>query len=307
MSFSPVIFNGTSHPFLAQEVAALLATPLGKRDLHFFPDKEISVEILENVWGRHAFLLQSLGSDPNIHLMELFVLLDALKRASAASLIVVLPYFPYARQDRMVRPGFPITAKLIANLLTRAGADYLITMDLHSEQIEGFFDIPVKHLLSRTLLIPYCASLNLNDLVVVAPDKGGIKIASKYAKQLEAPLALVEKERLDPSNVEMRLFVGDVKDKTVLITDDMCSTAGTLVNAAQVCAKMGAKRIIAVVGHGLFTHDAIKKIERSPIEKVITTNTIPMDKNIVNHPKIKIISIAPLLAEAIGQLSYFET
>lgn len=303
MTLAPMIFNGSSHPLLAQEVAGLLGTPLGKRNLQLFPDQEISLEITEAVQGRHVFVLQSLGTDPNFHLIELFLILDALTRGSVASVTAVLPYYVYARQDRLDRPGVPITAKLIANLLTRAGAHGLITMDLHAEQIEGFFDIPVQHLLSCSLLIPYCATLGLENAVVVAPDKGGIKIAGAYAKKLNVPLALIDKERINPFEVKMRLFVGDVKNKTVLLTDDMCSTAGTLVNAAKVCAELGAKRIIAVVGHGLFIDSALDNIENSPIEMLITTNSLPCSEKVHAHPKIKIVSIAPLLAEAIGHFN----
>jgi ribose-phosphate pyrophosphokinase len=303
MTAMPIIFSGSSHPALAKEIATFLTIPLGKLDLHLFPDKEIFVEILEPVQGRHAFVLQSFGSDPNFHLMELFIILDALKRSSAASLTVIVPYYGYARQDRVDKPGVPISAKLIANLLTCAGLDHLITMDLHSEQIEGFFDIPVEHLLSRTLLIPYCSSLDLENVVVVAPDKGGIKIASAYSKQLNVPIALVDKERLDSFRVEMRLFVGDVKGKTVLLTDDMCSTGGTLVQAANACAQLGAKRIIGVVGHGLFIGNALENIEKSPIEMLITTNSIPISDKVRSHPKIRVVSIAPLLADAIGRSS----
>lgn len=303
MALAPMIFNGSSHPLLAQEVAYLLGTPLGKRDLHFFPDQEIYVRIQEQVQGRKVFLLQSLGTDSNVQLMELFILIDAFKRASVESLTVVLPYYAYARQDRIGNPGEAISAKLIANLLVRAGADNLITMDLHSEQIEGFFDIPVIQLLSQSVLISALSSLNLQDCVVVAPDKGGIKIASAYAKKLNAPLALVEKDRMDSFHVEMRLFVGDVKGKTVLLTDDMCSTAGTLVNAAKVCADYGAKRIIAAIGHGLFMGSALEKIEKSPIELLFATNSVPLPENATPHPKIRIVSIASLLAEAIGHFN----
>lgn len=303
MTNMPIIFSGSSHLGLAEEVAALLGTHLGKRDLHLFPDKEIYIDLLQPVRGCNAFILQSLGTDPNFHLMELLIFLDALKRASANSLIVVIPYYAYARQDRLDKPGVSITAKLVADLLTKAGANHLITMDLHSEQIEGFFDIPVQHLLSHSLLISYISSMNLKDLVVVAPDNGGIKIASAYAKQLNAPLALVDKERIDAFHVEMRLFVGDVREKTVLLTDDICSTAGTLVNAARVCSQYGAKRIIAVATHGLFIGDALTNIEKSPIEMVITTNSIPIHPEASRHPKIRVVSIAPLLVEAIGHFS----
>lgn len=300
MTLAPCLFSGSSHPILWQELAALLGAPLGKRNLQLFPDGEISLEINESVDGRHVFVLQSLGVDPNFYLMELFLILDALSRASVEMVTVVLPYFAYARQDRLDRPGVPIAAKLVANLLARAGASRLITMDLHSEQLEGFFDIPVQHLMSHTVLIPYCASLDLEDVIVVAPDKGAIKIAGTYAKQLGVPLALIDKERLSPFKVEMRLFVGDVKNKTVLLTDDMCSTAGTLVNAAACCVQMGAKRIIAVVAHGLFIENALENIEASPIELFITTNSIPCSKRVDSHPKIRIVSIAPLLSGALG-------
>lgn len=302
MALAPLVFNGSSHPLLAQEVAALLGTQLGKRNIRHFPDEEISLEIAEAVQGHHVFVMQSLGVDPNFYFMELFLFLDALKRASVESITVVLPYYAYARQDRIDRPGVPITAKLMANLLTRAGTDRLITMDLHSEQIEGFFDIPVHHLFSHTLLIPYCFSLGLRDLVVVAPDKGGIKIAGNFAKQLDAPLALIDKERISPFDVDMRLFVGNVKDKTVLLTDDMCSTGGTLVSAAKVCTQLGAKRVIAAVGHGLFIGDALETIEKSSIEMLITTNSIPCSEAVHAHPKIRIVSIAPLLSGAISHL-----
>jgi len=300
MTAQPIVFSGSSHLLLAEEIATLLGTSLGKREIHLFPDREIFVEILDRVQGSSVFILQSLGGDPNIYLMELFILLDALKRAGAASITIVLPYFAYARQDRLDKPGVPITAKLVSNLLIKAGTDRLITLDLHSEQIEGFFDIPVDQRLSRTLLIPYCRALHLENVVVVAPDKGGIKIASAYAKELDVPMALIDKKRIDPFCVEMRLFLGDVKGKNVLLPDDMCSTAGTLVNAAEVCAKAGAKRIIAVVGHGLFIAEALKKIEHSPIEMLITTNTLPIPPHVRSHPCIRIVSIAPLLVAAMA-------
>lgn len=294
-----LIFNGSSHPFLGVELSEHLGVSLGKRDLHLFPDGEISLAILEPVQGTPVYVLQSLGIDPNFHLMELFILIDALKRSSAEKVTVILPYYAYARQDRQDRPGAPITAKLLANLLTLAGADRLIVLDLHSEQIEGFFDIPVEHLQSHRVLIPYCKKLHLEDVVVVAPDKGGIRIAGIYAKELNAPIALIDKERLNPFEVEMRLFVGNVKDKTVLLVDDMCSTGGTLVNAAKVCSDLGARKIIAAVGHGLLIGQSVEDIENSKIELLVTTNTLPVSDKVQSHPKIHVVSIAPLLAEAI--------
>lgn len=296
---SSLLFSGSSHPILAQEVSHLSGIPLGKIDIHTFPDKEIFVEVLEPVRHRHVYVFQSIVYHPNDYLMELFLILDALKRADVASITTVLPYYGYARQDRIDKPGVSIAAKLVANLLVQAGTQHVITMDLHSEQIEGFFDIPVEQLLSRYILIPYCSTLQLQNLVVVAPDKGGIKIASAYAKQLGTPLALIDKERIDTHSVDIRLFVGDVKGKTVLIPDDMCATGGTLVRAAEECARLGAKQIIASVGHGLFTDRAIEKIEQSPIEQIITTNSIPLPEIILQHPKVKVLSIGPLFAKAL--------
>lgn len=296
---SSLLFSGSAHPRLAQEVAALLNNPLGQIEHELFPDREFRVQVLENVRKKKVFVIQSVAFDPNFYLMELFILLDALKRASAQSITVILPYYGYARQDRVDQPGRPITAKLVADLLTQAGANQLITLDLHSEQIEGFFNIPVIPLLSQTLLAPYFEKLGLDDLVVVAPDKGGVKIATSYAKQLKVPIALIDKERIDPFQVEMHLFVGNVRGRTVLLPDDMCSTAGTLVKAAEVCAELGAKRILAAVGHGLFIGDALERIEKSPIEQVITTNTVPHSERVEKHPKIQIVSIAPLLEQTI--------
>jgi ribose-phosphate pyrophosphokinase len=295
----PLLFTGSSNPELANEVASLLKIPLGKIDIHLFPDKELFVELLEPIKNRDVFVMQSFFNDPNIHLMEMLIMIDAMKRAAAGSITAIIPYYGYARQDRIDKLGEPITAKLIADLLTTAGATKIITLDLHSEQIEGFFNIPVDHLLSRSLLIDYCSNLNLQNAVVVAPDKGGIKIAVAYSRKLAWPMALIEKERIDPFHVEMHFFVGDVKDKTVLLPDDMCSTAGTLVNAAKTCLDLGAKRIIAVVGHGLFVGNALELIENSPIEMLIATNSVQMSKEIKHHHKIKIISAAPLFAEAI--------
>lgn len=232
--------------------------------------------------------------------MELLLIIDALKRAGAVSITSIVPYLAYARQDRVDKPGVAISAKLVADLLSTAGIDRLITMDLHSEQIEGFFDVPVFNLQSRTLLIPYCASLGLQNGVVVAPDKGGIKIASAYAKELGLPLALIDKVRVDPFHVEMHLFLGDVAGRTVLLPDDMCSTGGTLVRAAEECARLGATPILAVVGHGLFVGNALEHIQNSPIEKVITTNSVPVRPTVLSHPKITVLSAAKIFANTLN-------
>ncbi|MFI0434846.1 MAG: ribose-phosphate diphosphokinase [Parachlamydiaceae bacterium] len=300
-----MIFGGSSHPVLTAEIGQYLGAMVGKRDLNRFPDGEICVKLLEPVQGRDVFLLQSLGHHPNFHIMETLIMLDAFKRASARSITLILPYFAYGRQDRIDTPGAPITARLLADMLKNAGADQLITMDLHSEQIEGFFDIPVYHLISSKVLIPYCQSLHLMNGVVVAPDQGGIKIASAYTKHLQMPLALIDKERKDSFRVQMRLVAGNVEGKTVLLPDDVCSTAGTLVGAAEICAKHGAEKIIALVAHGLFIEDALEKIEKSPIDLVVVTNTVAMSPKIAAHPKIRIVSIVSLLAEAMKTLGSF--
>jgi len=303
MTTTPILFSGSSHPELADELASYLGITLGKRHLPLFPDGEIYVEFQEPIQGRDVFLLQSLGCNPNFHIMETFIMLDALKRASAASITLILPYFAYGRQDKINIPGTPITARLIADIFKQAGVDRLITMDLHSEQIEGFFDIPVQHVLSGKVLIPYCKSLLLGETVVVAPDQGSVKIASSYARELNLPLALIDKERMDSFNVEMRWCVGDVKGKTVILPDDMCSTGGTLISAAKICADLGAKRIIAVVAHGLFIGDALDKIEKSPIELLIVTNSIPATEKINSHHAVRVISIASLLGQVIRTCS----
>lgn len=305
MNSSPLLFSGSSHPDLAKEIATLLKVPLGKILLEHFPDKEMFIEILEPVQQRHVYVIQSLAFNPNEYLMELLIILDALKRAAVASITVVMPYYAYARQDRVNKPGVSITAKLVANLLVKAGATALLTLDLHSEQIEGFFDIPVEQILSRSVLVAHCSDLNLEETVVVAPDNGGIKIASAYAKQLGVPMALIDKERIDAFRVQMNVFVGDVNGRTVILPDDMCSTASTIVYAAKTCARLGAKRIIAVIGHGLFIGKALENIDNSPIEIVLTTNSVPLSESVLKHSKIRSVSIAPLFAEAIYKTSPF--
>lgn len=300
MAMGPIIFSGSSNLCLADEVVAHLGTVLGKRKIEVFPDGEIYIEIMEEVQERDVFVIQSLGEAPNFKMMETLIMLDALKRASASSITLVLPYYAYARQDRINKSGTPITAKLLADILSQAGADHLITMDLHSESIEGFFDIPVNHLLSCDELIrSFESTLDLDNAVVVVPDKGAIKIGGVYAKKLNLPLAFIDKERIDSFHVQARLFVGDVEGKVVLLPDDMCATGGTLVSAANICAEHGAKQVIAAVAHGLFTDDALEKLGNSPIDTIIVTNSIPVREEVSSHPKIKMVSIAPLLANAI--------
>lgn len=298
----PILFSGSSHVSLSNEIASILGISLGKIDLRVFPDGEIFVQILEPVRNQSVSVVQSLFPNPNFQLMELLIIIDALKRSGASSIHAILPYYCYARQDRVNKSGSPITAKLVANLLTKAGVDHVVTLDLHSDQIEGFFDIPVTQLRAAPLLIESCKELALENCIVVAPDKGSIKIASAYGKALGFPIALIDKKRIDPLQTETHLFIGDVAGKTVLLPDDMCSAASTLVNAAKACAELGAKRIIAAAGHGLFVGDAIKLIEKSPLELVITTNTLPHSLEVINNPKIKIVPISPIIAETIQNL-----
>lgn len=294
-----ILFSGTSHPVLAAQIASLSGIALGKMDRSVFPDGEICIELLETVSGRETYVFQSLAFEPNNYLMELLLVVDALKRGGAASITAILPYYAYARQDRIDVPGVAIGAKLVADMLTAAGVQRVIAMDLHSEQIEGFFNIPVEHLLSRSLLLSYFTTLDLENCVVVAPDKGGIKIASAYAKQLSIPLAMIDKIRVDAYRVEMHLFVGEIAGRTVLLPDDMCTTGGTLVSAANVCMELGAKRVIAMVGHGLFIGNALDKIRSSPIELVVTTDSVPMRDEVSNLPKIRVLPSAPLFASVL--------
>jgi ribose-phosphate pyrophosphokinase len=295
-----LLFSGSSHPTLTKEVADYLGIEPGRVTLERFPDCEIAVQILENVRGRDVFVLQSIALDPNNYLMELLIMVDSLKRASAKSIAVVIPYFGYSRQDRKDRPRVPITAKLVANLLVTAGATRVLTMDLHTEQLQGFFDIPVDNLYGRPRLIEaFKRDFGVNNLVVVTPDIGSVKLARAYASQLGVDFAIVDKLRTDASRVEVVTLIGDVKGKNVLLADDMCSTASTLVSAAKVCQEKGAKRIFAAVTHGLFVGDAVRKIEQSPIEAIYMSNSIPHSDRLAKATKIRVVSVANLFGQAI--------
>ncbi|CUI17187.1 Ribose-phosphate pyrophosphokinase [Candidatus Protochlamydia naegleriophila] len=302
MSFSfpqPLLFAGSSHLLLATEVASQLGISLGQVQLNQFPDGEIAVQILESVRGRDVFVLQSIALDPNFYLMELLIIVDALKRASARSVVAVIPYFGYCRQDRKDKPRVPITAKLVANLLVEAGVTRILAVDLHAGQLQGFFDIPVDHVHGRQLLIDGLRDLELSRCVVVAPDIGSVKTARAFAGQLQVDFAVVDKHRLSAMEVGGLSLIGDVNGKDVLLADDMCSTGATLVSAAKACQEKGAKRIFGVITHGLFVDDAVNRIENSLLESVWMTNTIPYTERLKDGHKLKTISIAPLLAHAI--------
>lgn len=294
-----VLFSGTSHPELAQEVADFLGTQLGKVAIERFPDGEIYLQIQENVRGRDVFVFQSVARDPNDYLMELLIMIDALRRASALSITAVIPYFGYCRQDRKDKPRVPITAKLVANMLVNAGVTRVLTTDLHTGQVQGFFDIPVDNLVGRPLLTEAFTKEHGSNVVVVTPDLGSIKLARGYARELGGQLAIVDKLRSSATEVDALNVIGDVKGKDVLLADDLCSTGGTLVSAAKACREKGAKRVFAAATHGLLVGDAVNKIEQSMIEALYISNTVPATKSVKLCKKIRIVSIAVLLGQAI--------
>lgn len=298
----PLLFAGSSHPTLAAEISGHLGIPLGKMKLGRFPDGETEVQILESVRGRDVFIVQSVALDPNFYLMELMIIVDALRRASARDIAVVIPYYGYCRQDRKDKPRVPITAKLVANLLVQAGVTRVLTVDLHAGQLQGFFDIPVDLLHGRVPLLEEIKKAELKDCIVVAPDIGSVKIARSYADELGVGIAIIEKNRLSATEVKDVTIIGDVKGKDVLLADDMCSTGATIVSAAKACQEKGAKRIFAVFTHNLCSEDAVKKLENSPLETVWTTNTVQYTDRLKGAKKLKIVSIAPLLAYAIRSI-----
>jgi ribose-phosphate pyrophosphokinase len=295
------IFTGNANPMLAEDIAKELGKKLGGMMVARFSEGEIRVKIDDNVRGKDVFVVQPTCPPPNENLMELLVIIDALKRASAGRITAVMPYYGYARQDRKDQPRVPITAKLVANLLTVAGADRVLTMDLHAGQIQGFFDIPLDHLFAINVFVEYIQRLKLNDLVVVSPDVGGIKTARAYAKRLGAALAIVDKRRISPEKAEAMNILGEVEGKNAVLVDDLIATGGSLLEAAHALKKAGVKKIFAGVVHGILTGNAIKNIEDSILEELIITDTIPLPDH-KKHPKIKVLSVAPLLAEAIKRI-----
>jgi len=298
-SNSFLLFSGSSHPELAEKIARGLGVSLGKVSLSTFPDREISVEILDNVRGRDAFVLQTIARRPNHYLMELLIFVDALKRASCRSITAVIPYFGYARQDRKDKGRVPITAKLVADLLQKAGVDRVLTMDLHSPQIQGFFDIPVDHLFSESVLAKAVKGKAADQCVVVAPDLGSIKLARAFAHELGGDFCLVDKRRVNAEHVEASALIGTVDGKEVLLVDDMVSTGETLKNAANVCKRAGATSITALVTHGVLAAEAFSG---SAIEKMLVTDTIPLPKEGRGSPMIEVVSVATLFSQAIESI-----
>lgn len=293
------IFSGRSSKDLAEKIADEIGEPLGSCEIRNFSDGEIWVKYLENIRGTDVFIIQS-TYPPSDNLMELLIMIDAARRASARRITAVIPYFGYARQDRKDQPRVPITSKLVANLITVAGADRVLTMDLHAPQIQGFFDIPFDHLYSAIVLVPAIKeTIGDEEFVVVSPDIGGVKFARGYAKKLHAELVLIDKRRIRANESEVVNVVGDVRGKNVVIVDDIIDTAGTFVNAASALIDKGAKKIYGACTHPILSGNAIEKIEDSPVEKVIVTDTVPLKRN---SAKIEIRSVAKIFAESIKRI-----
>lgn len=295
------IFSGTSNLPLSKAIAASIGLQLGKCTVSSFPDGETFVKIEENVRGEDVFLVQSSSPPTNHHLMEMFIMMDALRRASASRITAVLPFYGYARQDRKDQPRVPITAKLVANLLVAAGASRVLTMDLHAQQIQGFFDIPVDHLYAAPVMYEYLKRKHLPDLVVVSPDVGGLKMAHAYSQVLEAGLAIVAKRRKNASEVESIAIIGEVRGKTVLMVDDLTETAGTLSTAAVLLRKKGAKKVFACVSHAILNDLGIERLRKSKIDELITTDTVL--RPAISGVNITTLSVAGLLGEAIKRIN----
>lgn len=296
----PKIFSGRAHPELAEKIAGYLNLELGKNEFREFSDGETWVKFSENIRGQDVFIIQPTNS-PARNLLELLIMIDAARRASAARIAAVIPYFGYARQDRKDQPRVSITAKLVANLIATAGADRILTMDLHAPQVQGFFDLPVDHLYSASVFVDYLREIKMEDLVVVAPDLGGTHMARAYAKRLGTPIAIVDKRRPRPNTVEVMNVIGNVEGLNAILIDDICDTAGTITNAAAKLKEMGAKKVFAACTHAILSGPAVERIDKSCIDQMIVTDSVPI------HPsklidKIKILSIDKLFARAIMRI-----
>jgi ribose-phosphate pyrophosphokinase len=303
MGFGEVkVFSGSAHPELAREIAGFLSVPIGQSRLRRFPDSEVSFQIDENIRGTDVFIVQPTSTPVDEHLIELLIMIDAFKRSSAARITAVIPYYGYARQDRKDKPRVPISAKLVANLISAAGTNRVLTMDLHKAQIQGFFDIPVDHLFAAPVIIDYLSRLEYPDLTIVSPDAGGAERARAYAKRLDAELAIIDKRRTDDGTAEVMNVVGDVGGRTCIIQDDIIDTAGTITKAAHALREAGAARVFACAVHGVLSGPAIDRIERAPIDQLIITNTIALSGERARCPKIKVLSVARLLGQAIRSI-----
>jgi len=297
------IFAGRSNRGLAEQIAQYLGCPLGRVQLDDFPDGEISLKLLDDVRGCDAFIIQSTCPPVNTHLMELLICIDCMKRASAQRITAVIPYFGYARQDRKDEGRVPITAKLVANLLTHAGADRVLTLDLHAAQIQGFFDIPVDNLSAEPVFSAYFASLDLGALTLVSPDVGNVKRARVYANRLGGDLAIIDKRRVSGTETKMMAIIGDVRNKTVLMIDDIIATAGTLARAGEAVRAAGAKQIIAAATHGVLCGPAVGRLAAAPFDQLAVTDTIPIPAAVREKlPNLTVLSISELIGEAIRRI-----
>jgi ribose-phosphate pyrophosphokinase len=296
------IFSGSSNIPLTEKICRHLKIPMGKVTLKTFSDGEVFVEINENVRGMDVFVVQSTSTPGNHYIMEVLIMIDALKRASAKRITAVLPYYGYARQDRKVAPRTPISAKLVADLFTAAGANRILTIDLHAGQIQGFFNLPVDHLYAMPVLLEYIKKKLKNDLVIVSPDAGGVERARAYAKRLDCGLAIIDKRRVAMNVAEIMNIIGDVKNKVAILVDDMVDTAGTITQAANAIKEKGAKEVYACCTHPVLSGHAVEKIEQSVIKNMIVTDTIQLSEHAKKSSKIIVLSISKLLGEAIKRI-----
>jgi ribose-phosphate pyrophosphokinase len=302
MAFTEMkLFSGSAHPGLAREIADYLGIPVGHARLTRFPDTEVSFQIEENIRGTDVFVVQPTCSPVDANLVELLIMIDAFRRSSAARITAVLPYYGYARQDRKDKPRVPISAKLVANLLGAAGTNRVLTMDLHKAQIQGFFDIPVDHLFAAPVFIEYFSRLRYPRVTIVSPDAGGAERARAYAKRLDAELAIIDKRRTDAGTAEVMNVIGDVRGRTCIIQDDIIDTAGTITKAASALVANGAEKVLASAVHGVLSTPALERIENSPIEKLVVTNTIPVGAG-ARSDRIVVLSVARLLGQAIRSI-----
>jgi len=296
------IFSGSAHRALTEEIAEFLGVSVGHARLQRFPDTEVSFQIDENIRGTDVFVIQPTCADVDRHLVEMCVMIDAFRRSSAARITAVIPYYGYARQDRKDKPRVPISAKLVANLLSAAGANRVLTMDLHKAQIQGFFDIPVDHLFAAPVIIDYLSRLESDNLTIVSPDAGGAERARAYAKRLDAELAIIDKRRSEDGTAEVMNVIGDVAGRTCILQDDIIDTAGTIVKAAAALKANGAARVFACAVHGVLSGPAIDRIEKSPLDQMIVTNSIPLREEAQQCKKIVVLSVARLLGQAIRNI-----
>ncbi len=298
-----LVFGGRSNPALTEAIGQFLGVPVGRAKIDRFPDGETLIKLEDDVRGRDCFVVQSTCPPVNEHLMELLIFIDCLHRASARRITPVMPYFGYARQDRKAEGRTPITAKLVANLISQAGADRVLAMDLHAEQIQGFFDLPLDHLAAIPVVGDYIESMNLHNCVVVSPDVGNLKRATAYAERLSGELAVIDKRRLGGDSTMATRVIGDVESKTVLLFDDMITTGGTATEAVRILRDHGASRFLLAATHAVLAGPAVDRLEKAGIDWIITTDTIPLSSAVAQRlPQIKVLSVAPLLGEAIRRI-----